>query len=86
LVSGTGDSIRALKLFASVKREGKITKVLTCRDVGVDCDFVARGATVEEVMEKAREHATKDHGFADIPPELVDKAKAAIRDEEAATA
>jgi len=63
-----------------------MAKVLSCRDVGVDCDFVARGATVEEVMEKAREHATKDHGFGDIPPELVDRVKAAIRDEEAATA
>lgn len=37
-------------------------------------------------MEKAKEHATKDDGFADIPPELVDKARAAIRDEEAAAA
>ena len=63
-----------------------MTKVLTCRDVGVDCDFVARGATVEEVMEKASRHAAKDHGFAEIPPELADKARAAIRDEEAATA
>lgn len=63
-----------------------MSKVLTCRDVGVDCDFVARGATVEEVMAKAAEHAAKDHGFAEIPPELADKAKAAIRDEEAATA
>jgi predicted small metal-binding protein len=63
-----------------------MAKVLTCRDVGVDCDFVARGATVDEVLEKAREHATKEHGFADIPAELVDKVKAAIRDEEAASA
>lgn len=63
-----------------------MAKVLTCRDVGVDCDFVARGATVDEVLEKAREHATKDHGFADIPPELVEKVKGAIRDEEAASA
>ena len=63
-----------------------MTKVLKCRDVGVDCDFVSRGATVEEVMQKAKEHAGKDHGFADIPPELVEKAKAAIQDEEAATA
>jgi predicted small metal-binding protein len=63
-----------------------MTKVLKCRDVGVDCDFVARGATVEEVMEKARDHAAKDHGFADIPADLAEKAKAAIRDEEVATA
>ena len=63
-----------------------MTKVLNCRDVGVDCDFVARGATEEEVMEKARAHAAKDHGFEDIPPELADRARAAIRDEESATA
>ena len=63
-----------------------MTKVLKCRDVGVDCDFVARGATVEEVMAKAQEHAGKDHGFTEIPPELAEKAMAAIHDEEAATA
>jgi len=52
----------------------------------VDCDFVARGATTEEVLEKAKYHACSGHGFASIPPELADKAVAAIRDEEAATA
>ena len=63
-----------------------MSKVLTCRDVGVDCDFVARGATEDEVMQKAAEHAAKDHGFAEIPPDLASKARAAIRDEDAATA
>lgn len=56
-------------------------KKLACRDVGVNCDFVARGNTVEEIMQKAREHARKDHGFPDIPPDLVEKAKSMIRDE-----
>lgn len=63
-----------------------MSKVLRCRDVGVDCDFVARGETVEEVLEKAQEHACTDHGFANIPPELAGKVTAAIRDEEAAGA
>jgi predicted small metal-binding protein len=63
-----------------------MTKVLRCRDVGVDCDFVARGATVEELMEKAQQHARTDHGYETIPPELAEKAKAAIRDEESVTA
>jgi predicted small metal-binding protein len=62
-----------------------MSKVLKCRDVGVDCDFVARGATVEEVLEKTKEHA-RTHGFEDIPPELADKVKAAIHDEEASAA
>lgn len=56
-------------------------KILTCRDVGVDCDFVARGATEEEILQKAAEHARKEHGFEGIPPELVLKVRAAIRDE-----
>jgi len=63
-----------------------MAKVLRCRDVGVDCDFVTSGATVEEVMQKAKEHACTDHGFAGIPPELAEKVKAAIRDEETASA
>ena len=58
-----------------------MAKVLRCRDVGVDCDFACRGATVEEVLQKAAEHARKDHGFPDIPPDLVAQVRAAIRDE-----
>jgi len=58
-----------------------MAKILSCREVGVDCDFVARGATEEEILEKAREHARKDHGYEGIPPELEAKVKAAIRDE-----
>ncbi len=32
-----------------------------CKDVGVDCDFVATGATVGEVKDKAFAHATVVH-------------------------
>ncbi len=58
-----------------------MANVIRCRDVGVDCDFEAKGNTVEEVMEKTRKHAREGHGFTDIPPELVDKVKSLIRDE-----
>lgn len=61
-------------------------KVVNCRDVGVDCDFVAKGETVDDVLRQCGEHARSAHGFADVPPELVDKVKAAIREEEATTA
>lgn len=59
-----------------------MTKIMTCRDVGVDCDFVAEGETTEEVMAKAAQHARQDHGFADIPQELLDKVKAAVHDKD----
>ncbi len=32
-----------------------------CKDVGVDCDFVATGTTVEEVKDKAFAHASVVH-------------------------
>ncbi len=32
-----------------------------CKDVGVDCDFVATGATVEEVKNQAFAHASVVH-------------------------
>ena len=31
-----------------------MVKILRCRDVGVDCDFEARGATEEEILQKCR--------------------------------
>jgi predicted small metal-binding protein len=61
-------------------------KHIRCRDVGVDCDYEARGATVEEVLAQCAEHARNDHGMESIPPELVEKVRAAIRDEGAAGA
>ncbi|MFB3882201.1 MAG: DUF1059 domain-containing protein [Armatimonadota bacterium] len=56
-------------------------KTLACRDVGVACDWVGKGKTADEVMEKAKEHAKKAHGMETIPPEMVAKVKAAIKDE-----
>jgi predicted small metal-binding protein len=49
--------------------------------MGVACDWEARAETVEEIMAQAAEHAKKDHGMTDIPPDLIEKAKQAIKDE-----
>jgi AhpD family alkylhydroperoxidase len=54
-------------------------KELRCRDVGADCDYVVRGKTEEEIFRKAAEHATIAHGMNEITPELMEKARAAIR-------
>ncbi len=68
-------------LSIETRREESMAKVLTCREVGMDCDFVARGNTEEEIMAQAASHARRDHGFETIPPEVVEKVKAAIHDE-----
>ena len=57
---------------------------MDCRDVGPDCDFVARGESDEEVMGQVAEHARTAHGMEEVPSELAEKARAAIRDEERA--
>ncbi|NWG02861.1 MAG: DUF1059 domain-containing protein [Syntrophaceae bacterium] len=54
-------------------------KELRCRDVGSDCDYVVRGRTEEEVLSKASEHAQTVHHIKEIPTELMDKVRSAIR-------
>jgi predicted small metal-binding protein len=56
-----------------------MAKQLRCRDVGLNCDFEARGATEEEVLQKAVVHARIVHEVPDVPPELATKVRAAIR-------
>jgi predicted small metal-binding protein len=55
-------------------------KAVVCRDVGVDCDFEARGETEAEVLAQCAEHAKAEHGFEEIPAELHEKVVAAIKD------
>ena len=61
-----------------------MTMVIKCRDVGVDCDFVARGQNEQEVMNACAEHARTDHGMTEIPAELAAKVRAAMHEEKAA--
>lgn len=58
-----------------------MAKSISCKDVGVDCAFKAVGNTVEEVMQVCAQHAKQAHGMDAIPPEMVAKVQAAIRDE-----
>jgi predicted small metal-binding protein len=58
-----------------------MAKVVRCREVGVDCDFEARGATEQEVLDKAAEHGRTAHGMQELSPELAAKVRAAIREE-----
>jgi predicted small metal-binding protein len=42
---------------------------VSCREVGMDCDYVCKGETEQEIMKNAEEHAMKDHGYK--PEELM---------------
>jgi predicted small metal-binding protein len=56
-------------------------KVLKCRDVGVDCDFEAKGASEAEILKQAAEHAKGCHQRVQFTPELQAKIRAAIKEE-----
>jgi predicted small metal-binding protein len=58
-----------------------MSKIVRCREVGVDCDFEARGETEQEVLQKCAEHAKSGYGMDEIPPELAAKVRSSIRDE-----
>ncbi|MBV9678624.1 MAG: DUF1059 domain-containing protein [Acidobacteriaceae bacterium] len=58
-----------------------MSKVLQCRDLGMQCDFQAHGETEQEVMQKAAEHAKSAHGIHEITPDLASQVKSAIHDE-----
>jgi predicted small metal-binding protein len=57
-----------------------MAKQLKCGDLMPGCNFVARGASEQEVMKAAAEHAKKAHGIEQITPELAAKVKGAIKD------
>ena len=55
---------------------------VSCRDVGVDCDFRGTGETEEELMNNLVDHAIKDHGYTReyvMKPEMQEKIKSKIK-------
>ncbi len=57
-----------------------MAKEMHCSDVGMDCDFVAKAESEEELMKKVVEHAREAHGITEITPELAQKVTEVIRD------
>ncbi len=59
-------------------------KVIHCKKVNPssECDHVIRGETEEDVLRQAGAHA-KEHGL-EPTPELIEKVRSAIEDEQAA--
>lgn len=57
-----------------------MAKIIRCADLMPGCNAVVEGKDAAEVMAKAAEHAKKDHGLTTIPPEMISKVQAAIKD------
>ena len=57
-----------------------MTKEFACKDIGMSCGFKASAKTEEELMPKIAQHAKEVHKMDPIPPETVQKVKAAIKE------
>ena len=59
-----------------------MAKILRCKHIGPDtnCQFEAKGDTEDEILAQVAQHAASDHGITQVPPELVDKARANMKD------
>ena len=57
-----------------------MAKILECAkvDPSSGCNYVVRGETEEEVLQKASEHA-KEHGIRQVTPEMMERVKASIQ-------
>ena len=55
---------------------------LACKDMGVDCPFVAEGETKEEAMQKSEEHALDVHAMTEdnFSPEMREKAASMVKE------
>ena len=55
---------------------------LACSDAGVDCPYVARGETMEEMLQDAAKHLKEAHGYTDEQlndPKFLEEAKQLVK-------
>jgi len=55
-------------------------KSFACKDIGMDCDFVAKAKTEEQLLKKIAEHAKKAHNMQTVDDATMAKIKAAIKE------
>lgn len=53
--------------------------LISCRDAGVECDFEAGGASLDEVMQLCADHGIKEHNMKAFGPELYAKMRRCVR-------
>jgi predicted small metal-binding protein len=57
-----------------------VAKVLNCGDLMPGCDTVIVGKDADEVFAKAEAHARKEHNMTIIPPSVMSRIEAAIKE------
>ncbi len=55
---------------------------LACKDLGMDCDFVAKSETMEDLMAQAGKHAKEVHSYTDAQlqdPKMAEQLQAIVK-------
>jgi predicted small metal-binding protein len=52
---------------------------LSCKDVGVECDFEARGESLDDVIEACAQHSMNEHGMRGFGNELYARIRSHMR-------
>ena len=53
--------------------------LISCRDAGVDCDFQARGSSLDEVMQLCADHGSREHNMKGFGPVLYAKMRRCVQ-------
>ena len=61
-------------------------KEFKCRDLGYQCDFIARYEGEDQILERALEHGRTEHGLKEeeIDEDLQNRIRSKIHDQQAA--
>jgi len=59
--------------------EVSITPSFKCKDIGMECGFEASAWTKGSLMNKISKHAAEAHNMKEIPPDVLEKIKKAIK-------
>jgi predicted small metal-binding protein len=57
-----------------------MAKVIRCKDTGMDCNWVGRADTEEELFKKAAQHLKEAHNV-EPSPEMMETARKLVHDE-----
>ena len=52
---------------------------LKCADLGLNCSWEGSGNTMDELLMKGALHAKEAHNMANMPPDMVAKVRAAVK-------
>ena len=53
--------------------------LISCRDAGIDCNFQARGSSLDEVMQICADHGASEHNMKGFGPDLYRKMHSCVK-------